>query len=117
MGTDADPCDPKKTVVVGGEGLESPAVFPSETVVGVQGGALSGALAPDLAAVIEAWPRLSPADRRRILSVVRMPKVPKAPRPPRTLKNTAKTRIATPKSSMPKRGQKPRLAVPKPPAT
>jgi len=102
---------------VGDEGLEPPTVFPSETVVGLQGGALSGALAPDLAVVVEAWPRLSLADRRRILSVVRMPKAKSPPRPPRTLKNAAKTRIATPKSSMPKGGQKPRLAVPKPPAT
>jgi len=109
---------------MGDEGLESPTVFPSETVVGLQGSALSGALAPDLAAVIEAWPRLSLADRQRILSVVRMPKAKSPPRPARTLKNTAKTPVAAPKSSMPKGGQKPprrcqkpRLAVPKAPAT
>ena len=59
---------------MGDEGLEPLSSFPSNTTIGPQGGAESGAIEKnsDLSEVVAAWGILSPADRAAIMFRLRL---------------------------------------------
>jgi integrase len=56
---------------VGATGLETPTKSAGNTLVSETGGAESGAIDPDLAAVLTAWPTLPEHARRAVLAVVK----------------------------------------------